>query len=125
MRTALEQEQQHHNATCWQMILDFNASMGRATRDDTHVVERVREYCHAAMDVSHPYRLHAEMVRQQKLEANSVASTSADGSAQIAAMSWRYHGLDLSTPWQSRKEQRLPRLAYVVLISPTDSPAAG
>ena len=102
------------------MILDFNASASRAMRLDTHVVERVRKYCHAAMDIAHPHRLHAE------LRQNAPAESAAEGrAAQAAATPWRYDGLDLSTPWQSQHNQRLPKLAYIVLISPTDSASAG
>lgn len=125
MRLALEQQRQQHNATCRKMILDFNASVSRSMRRDTRVVERVRKYCHAAMDIAHPHRLHAEL-RHKSLEVDASAGSAANGrAAQAAATPWRYDGLDLSTPWQSQHNQRLPKLAYIVLISPNDSASAG
>ena len=118
IHTALNQQPQK---SCRQMILDFNASMGVAAqeRHETPLAERVRTHCHAAMnDAADPsfHALHSQLIRRQRNSSTLFPESIAN--------SWRYDGLDLGSRWQSLGDERPPRLAYILLISPSDAATA-
>ena len=106
------------HSRCSERILAFNASMSAESASglwrDTHIVPRVRMHCHAAISAAPPHRLHRELLQREK----------APDSLPHRLQGWRYQGLQLRATAHSKPLQRLPRLAYMLLMAPSDSPAA-